>query len=369
MHSSPPDGRIPCKHVTFPTTNCSGRWGIGRIKTALDWFLIPALALLTIWLTWRRRVGVIVTVAHGRFFIAATLAARLTSVPCVLFVHDDWIFGHAQASHLRRYIVGPVFRFVARSASHIYAVSRHMQEWLWSTCGVPSEVQLPACEPHETKAPPVDSIPNELNIVFAGTSSPANDDSLSLVVEIIKRGELKKYGIASASLIMYTTPTSDKLKGKLGRDHPRIEFRPWVTQPELPRALASADMLLLPFSFLDSQKAIVSRSFPSKLADYLAAGTPILMVGPDYADIVRYANQTGFAEVVDSNDREAVARAIARIAHSTAHRERLRAKSRQIFMQNHNIAVQRRDFYETLQRLSRKMPRRATVCASSAYGE
>jgi len=369
MHSSPQDGRIDCEHVTFPTTNSFGRWGIGRLKIALDWFLIPALVLLTIWLTWRRRVDAIVTVAHGHFFIAAALAARITGTPYVLFVHDDWVFIHAQASYLLRYVAGSVFHWVGRGAGHVYSVSWHMQEWLSSAHGIASEVQLPACEPHDTEVPAADAVLDELKIMFAGTFSAANDDTVNLMVEIIKGDELKKHGIASASLTFYTISTSDELKRELGRDHPCIRFCPWVAQPELPAVLASADILFLPFSFLESQRVVVGRSFPSKLADYLASGTPILMVGPDYADIVRYARQAVFAEIVDRNDPEAVASAIAKIAHSPAHRQMLRTKSLQVFVQNHNIAVQRRGFYETLHRLSRKIPRHAAVYPSSAYGE
>lgn len=365
MQDSPQQGRIDCEHVVFPATNGSGRWGIGRLKAALDWCLIPALALLTIWLTWRRRVNAIVTVAHGHFFMAAALAARMTGTPYVLVVHDDWVFTQAQGSHVLRYIAGPVFRLVARGASHIYSVSWHMQEWLRSAYGVSSEVQLPACDPHP-EAPTTDRALNGLKIVFAGTGSAANDDSLALMVDIIKRDELKQYGINSARLILYTTPVSDALKRQLGRDHPLIDFRPWVAQPELPDVLASADILFLPFSFLESQEIMVSRSFPSKLADYLASGKPILIVGPGYADIVRYAMRCGFAEVVDRSDREAVVRAIVRIATSPAHREELRTRALRTFMQNHNISVQRQDLYQTLQRLTLGLPPEATVSAASA---
>ena len=363
-HSSPQDGRINCEHVIFPTTNSSGRWGTGRLKTALDWLLIPALVLLTIWLTWRRRVDAIVSVAHGHFFIAAALAARITGIPYVLFVHDDWVFMQSEASYLLRYVAGSVFHWIVRGAGHVYSVSWHMQEWLASVHGVASEVQLPACEPHHTEVLAAKSALGELKIVFAGTFSGANEDTVNLMVEIIKHDDLKKYGIASASLTFYTGPTSDELKRELGGDHLCIRFRPWVAQPELPAVLASADILFLPFSFLESQRVVVSRSFPSKLADYLASGTPILMVGPDYADIVRYAKEALFAEVVDRNDCEAVATAIARIAQSAVHRQSLRAKSLQVFMQNHNIAVQRRDFYDTLYGLSRKVPRPTAVYAS-----
>ena len=367
-HLSPSDGRLDCEHILFPATDNKGRWGLGRLKAALDWLLVPVLTLLVIWLTRRKHADVIVTVAYGHFFIAAALAARITGTPYILFVHDDWVFTHAQFSYVLRYVASPVFHLVARGASHIYAVSWQMQQWLMSAYGVASEVQLPSCEPHDTQAT-LDISPGELRIIFAGTGSAANEDGIRLIIDIIKRDELKKYGIDSASLRFYTTPMSNELKRELGFDHPCVHFHPWVAQQELPRVLKSADILFLPFSFHDSQRVVVRSSFPSKLADYLASGTPILMLGPDYADIVRYAKQAGFAEVVDRNDREAVASAIARVVHSSAYRDALRSRASEVFMQNHNLGVQRREFVETIQRLSRRIPRGAAICASGAYGE
>ncbi len=368
MRSSPQDGRIDCEHVIFPATNSSGRWGIGRLKTALDWLLIPVLSLFVIWLTWRRRADVIVTVAHGHFFIAAALAARITGTAYVLFVHDDWVFMQTESSYLLRYVASAMFKWVARGAAHVYAVSWKMQEWLSSVYGVASQVQLPACEPHKPEVS-AESVSQELRIVFAGIFCAANDDSVRLLGEIIKGNGLKKHGIDSVSLTFYTKPVTDKFKRESGLDHPSIHFRSWVTQTELPRVLASADILFLPYSFVESQRVVVSRSFPSKLANYLASGTPILLVGPNYADVVQYAKQALFAEVVDRNDCEAVASAIARIVRSIPHREMLRTRSLQAFMQNHNIAVQRRDFYGTLYRLSRKTPQAKIMYASSACGE
>lgn len=349
---SPPDGRLACRHVIFPTTNSTGRWGLGRLKTALDWCLIPVLSLRASWIVWRRKAKVILTVAHGYFFIAAVLAAWLTRRPYIVVVHDDWVNTERRSSYVLGYVASPVLGTVLRRAAHIYAVSLGMQRQLRSLYGVESELQMPATESHAIASDRAHRHRDgEFKIVFAGTGSSATADAFGLLVELIKRGGLKPYGIESATLCYYTLPVSEEAKRKAGLDDPSIRFYPWVSQAELPAVLAAADVLFVPFSFLESEAFIVTQSFPSKVADYLVSGRPILIVGPPYADIVRYAREMRFAEVVDTPDPDALAKAIARIASSPAHREKLGAASREVFARHHDVARQRTEFYATLRRI------------------
>jgi len=96
----------------------------------------------------------------------------------------------------------------------------------------------------------------------------------------------------------------------------------------------------------------VEQSFPSKTADYVATSRPILVLGPPYSSIVRYAQESGCGEVVDTPDPDALTRAIARIAQSSARREQLRVSSLAAFRENHDIVQQRARFLATLQQIS-----------------
>lgn len=56
-------------------------------------------------------------------------------------------------------------------------------------------------------------------------------------------------------------------------------------------------------------------AFPSKLADYTAAGLPLLVYGPACCSAVTWARENeGVAEVVDTNDGSHLAAAVARLA-------------------------------------------------------
>jgi glycosyltransferase involved in cell wall biosynthesis len=96
---------------------------------------------------------------------------------------------------------------------------------------------------------------------------------------------------------LYVPLTKERI-AELGWAHDLINLRGWVSNLELRRALCRADILFLPASFAKEEVAVVVAGFPTKTADYMASGRPILVFGPEYSSLVRYARETGFAEVV-----------------------------------------------------------------------
>src|SRR5207245_2642457 len=103
------------------------------------------------WVIRRRRIQLVFSVVHDRFFIAAAMASWLTSVPVILAVHDDWIHTQQRRIPFFRRCFCFVFCSVMRRAAHIYSVSVGMQEFVRNTCGRESELQLPAIAPYPAK--------------------------------------------------------------------------------------------------------------------------------------------------------------------------------------------------------------------------
>lgn len=349
---SPQAGRLLCKQLVFPTTNETGRWGLGRIKSLIDWLAIPLLMLCGIWLARRNQIKTVVTIAHGHFFVAAALTSWITGVPFVLMVHDDWVSAELQTSLVLGHFSGSIFQLVARRAAHVYAVTPYMSEMLAEKYGVVSEVQMPAIEPG-IDSDRIASEKNEecLRIVYAGTITGATDDSFKLLLELIKSEKLLEYGIKAWELLLFVMATSEQVKAA-GWEHDRVKFQGWVSQDELKSALTTADILFLPFSFREEERYATSQAFPSKTADYLKSGKPILICAPSYSSLVRYARQFGFAEIVTEPDPEQLVRSIARIWSSAAYRNELSVNSRTALRANHDINKQRTDFKTLLNRLA-----------------
>lgn len=335
---SPREGRLSCDEITVGLSEGYGRFGLGRIRVALNWLRIPLIALVASRTIRQRHIAAILTVLHGQFCFAAALAARLCGIPYVVIVHDDY-------TSEMNLIVRSLTRAVMRNAAHIYSVSPGMQESIRSQFGVESEVHWPATErPHfESSRERSD----DLSIVFAGSITGAVEDSLRALADLITTGKLTECGIRKAKFHLYTVVKQEQERA-WGWDDPSIEVHPWVAQHELPKILRKADILFLPFSFASAERHTVETAFPSKTADYLASGTPILVFGPNYSSLVAYARREGFAEMVTEANPHLLADAIRRIALNLGHREALSSRSLEVFSKYHDIGQQRTDFLRLL---------------------
>lgn len=347
---SPREGRLSSRQIVFPSSNETGRWGTGRLKTLLNWFGIPFLAVVGLWVVKSKRIGAIVSIAHGHFFVAAALVSRFTKTPLVLMVHDDWVAGVLESSLILKYFCEPVFRFVAKQASHSYAVTPYMSEMLARKYGMVAEVQMPAIEPGSVVADTSAEHKNSLRFIYAGTLTGATDDSFNLFLELIKGDKLLAYGISDWELQLFVLATPEEVTNA-GWHHARIKFRGWASQSELAKALSEADLFFLPFSFREEARFATEQAFPSKTADYLKAGKPILIFAPPYSSLAKYARELGFAEIVDRPDQEALAAAVGRIWNSSERRRELIENSRKALHANHDINKQRADLKAMLNTL------------------
>ncbi len=339
---SPPEGRLDCEQNCVALSEGYGRFGLGRLRIALNWLRIPLIALTAIRIIRRRRIAAILTVLHGYFHFVATLAARLTGIPYVVIVHDDYT---CQMNTLVRQMT----RAVLRNAARIYCVSPGMQETVRLQFGVESELQRPASEKPAFAASRQQK--DELSIVFAGSITAAVEDSLRALAELIVTGKLKESGIPNAKLHLYTV-VRDEQKRAWGWDHADIVIHSWVGQNELVQVLRNADILFLPFSFAPSERHTVETAFPSKTADYLASGTPILIFGPEYSSLVGYARREGFGEIVSDRKPELLIGAIRRLTADPECRQMVMSRSLQVFSKYHDICRQRVEFSNMLQAIA-----------------
>lgn len=348
---SQPAERLSCPHVVFPKFEygVSKRLWVGRLKL-LNWAVLACVTVAAAVTILRRQVAVLVTVFHSRYFLAAAAAGWLTRKPYVVVVHDDFVSREESATWFSRRIVKPLSGLVLRHAAHVYAISPGMRRLLQVEFGAESEVQWPATERHPRRAQFAAAAGKETIILFAGAITYAVEDSLRLLIEIITSGRLKRDGI-SVKLHLYSK-LSDDQRGAFG-NHPDVVVKNWVMQCEMPGVLAGADILFLPYSFLESSRHAVETAFPSKTADYLAAGKPVLVFGPPYSTVVHYALEEGFAEVVTECSADALTRAIERVLLAPGHGAALRAKALEVFSRNHDIDRQRAQFRLLLQSLTR----------------
>ncbi|MGH7969845.1 MAG: glycosyltransferase family protein, partial [Limisphaerales bacterium] len=109
----------------------------------------------------------------------------------------------------------------------------------------------------------------------------------------------------------------------------------WVPPSALAATLrAEADVLFLPMSFLRADRSNMRVAFPSKLAEYCAAGRPVLVWGPAYCSACRWAKaHAGFAEVVDTLSISDLRQALARLSADPHRRRRMGQESLRLALQ------------------------------------
>lgn len=356
---SPTEGRIGCLHIIFPTTNSTGPWGIGRIKILFNYILLPFLSLIATYLLIKKKSEIIITVAHGYFLLVATFISLFSNKPLVLFVHDDWVQLQSGLLSLLKSIYTIIFFFVLKRASHIYAISPYMQNHLRIRYNIGSELQLPASHPLNFNINRC-FYPEKLCIVYAGNIEDTMLDALGTLIKLLRDDTLKdKYGLKDLRLDVYTSITAlEFLIKRFGPLNSQIEIRHWLNQEALRRKLLNADILFLPFSFRKEQFKIVGTSMPTKIADYLACGRPILVFAPVYSNLAQYAKAYRFAQIVEEATPEALAKGIYKIIGSENYRQELQNNALKTFELNHNIVKQRESFKNTISFLTEQRRRR-----------
>ena len=230
----------------------------------------------------------ILTVGHGYSWYAAHKTSKRMKLPLHFIVHDDVpqmvrLAGPARRVYQRRF--GKVYR----EASSRMCVSPFMVDAYRERYGVQGTVLYPGRSKQVSsltyQKPNVsDSIP--LRIAFAGTLNSGG------VVECLKHlDSVLDSENVNAEIRLYG-PFSEKHARAGGLTSSKATFCGLIPADHIVQCLREeADVLFVPISFAQRDKANMSIHFPSKLTDYTACGLPILIFGPTYASAIRWANE------------------------------------------------------------------------------
>jgi glycosyltransferase involved in cell wall biosynthesis len=237
----------------------------------------------------------VLTVAHGFGWLAAAEIAERRSVPLHLMVHDDWprVAGVAPAF---RNLLDRRFASVYRQAQSRLCVSPAMSRNYGERYGQPAQTIYPSraatCAQYDEPPARLACNDHAFTIAFAGTINSAG----YIRALVALQDALKPIG----GRLLIFGPTTAAEAQQLGLNN--ADIRGLVSSSELLTSLRNeADALFVPMSFDPADRVNMEMAFPSKLADYTAAGLPLLIYGPTYCSAVTWARENAsVAMVVDS---------------------------------------------------------------------
>jgi glycosyltransferase involved in cell wall biosynthesis len=346
-------GLLPARHVSVDPWQ-SRFPGLRRLLRVLNLFQVVTATRRIVALTdndtvllalpWGGELG-------SEIFAAAFFAHRITGAPLVLYELDEWRASVAGAGRSARLLEALLHGPMARSASSVWVMSAPLARTLADRFGIRARVMPHSVDldrfPRNGAEPPRTG---EFTLLYAGAIYAAQADAIANLVRAMNTAAMP------CRLILHTPESPAALAG-FGIAGERVSVEPLVPSREIPALLAGADALLLPFSFSEEERDVVSTSFPTKTADYLASGVPILVHAPPYATISRLAQEEGWGLTVTDPSSSALAKAIESLARDGDLRRRLVTRARAIAAERHDLARRRVEFRDSIRTASASQPR------------
>jgi len=298
--------------------------------------LAPGSSLLAV--PWGGELG-------SELFVGAYVAHVISSVPLIVYEMDEWRYSTRHAGISAIALERIFHRRILRAAKSVWVISDGMADLMWERYGIKARVLPNLVAAHAKTAMPVANGSRvnrgQFQLLFTGSVYGAQADAIRNVLNVIRSSSKRM------SLCIYTHQSAEDLarKGIVGDS---VTIKPAVPPENLFSLFAQADALLLPLSFDEEQRGIVTTSFPTKTADYLISGVPILVHAPPYSSVVQAAKQDQWAAVVEETSAESLNRALDRLTTDIVWRRQLVRNALQTAKRKHDLEQRRAEFIRAI---------------------
>lgn len=256
-------------------------------------------------------LGVLPILTNG---VMAALLARRFGVPLGIHVQDLVARAAAQSGMKgARQLAGPAAmaeRFVLRRADCIAVITEGFRDPILSYGVAPEKVHfVPNWTPAREPALARDDVRQRLNLptdrpIALYSGNLGNKQGLETLIEAAR------ISMEASSRLLWVLVGDGNQKAELeslaqsyGLDNMR--FLPLQTEELHPSVLGAADVLLL-----TQRASVTDMSFPSKLAGYLASGTPVVAAANEMSDAARPLLAQAVGVVVPPEDAMALYEAV-----------------------------------------------------------
>jgi len=261
---------------------------------------------------------------------------RALGLPLVLHFMDDWpetLYREDWASRFLRPHYLAEFAELVRSADVVIAIcqemaeeyeKRYQREVLWLPQPVGLDAYLSVARTRWAEGHPV-------RLGYGGRVGWAIHESLADLGRAIHT--LRQEG-ADMMFDLVTFQTEQVPAACLASTG--VALKTPCPLAEMPRLQAEADVLVICYDFDQESFRQARYSMPSKLADCMASGTPILVYGPAGLPVVVYARTEGWGKVVDRRDPVVLRDALRELMNSPDLREKLGRTAQRLAAERHD---------------------------------
>ena len=187
---------------------------------------------------------------------------------------------------------------------------------------------------------------NPVLILYAGRVGYGLEDILLRVADAIE-----KLGCKGANICL-EIQTKDQKHALIDtlRKYKHVNVTKAIPYGKLPEKFAQADVLLIPSDFDGPGLKFIKYSMPTKVSEYMAVGTPILVIAPAGTALAEYAKE-GWAMVCQRNDEISIQQAIAELLNSERLKNSVTKISKDLVLQNHEEKIVTNKFRTVLSNL------------------
>jgi glycosyltransferase involved in cell wall biosynthesis len=144
------------------------------------------------------------------------------------------------------------------------------------------------------------------SIAYAGALWPMHYDAFLLIAGAVK--QLRDEG----EQVEFVTYTTSFFHDRLAKDFEQysIRYGGFFSYSDLRPKLREHDALVVTSSMLGENYNLSAYSVQTKVTDYLAAGVPVLSIGPDYGACNRFLTEANAGFIITGNNTKDVAQSI-----------------------------------------------------------
>lgn len=328
----------------------------GRLADYLSYYLLAAWTMLGL-----RRQDVVISLTTPPFIVLAGLLHRLfhRDAKLVLWNMDCYPEAPEAAGLVRpggvisRLLRG-LNRAVFRRVDHVVCLDEAMRELLEKNYGggrpLPASIvpnwEALALFPRQSSVSSVATSAGELVVLYQGNAGVGHEFETVLECARLLRDEPIEFRFVGGGKWW------NWLAEQSGRsDLPAWRVEPYVPKEQTPRLLAEAGVALI--TLRESSRGVMS---PSKLHSNLAAGLPVLYIGPRGSNVDDALARFDCGASLRNGDAEGAARYLRSLLRSPAELARARERARHAFESAYCDARTLPQFEELVNRLAHEVP-------------